>query len=186
MGSFIGSFIKRRRVKLLSKMVSDSDLRIPEILVTTTYLDSEQDSIPSILVTSYFSVEEADHPVPVDRGYLYPPDVYQLAESTHPQNQAVVNRFIQERLDNLDGYSSKTRSCDCECSQDLFRSIEESVQCPVCLDSPRGYIFQCEFGHVMCSSCRNRLRSCPVCRVKLVFPIRNLALEKLATMLYKK
>jgi len=160
-------------------MVARADFRIPEILVTRTVLDSEEESIPSILVTSYFT-EDIEEPRVAgevfDNDFLYPPQVFPLSEADHSPN----SRLIQDRLENID---YPRRSSKCDCSVDLFRCLEESIQCPVCYDSPRGYIFQCEFGHVMCAACRNRLRSCPVCRVKLIFPIRNLALEKLAKLL---
>mmetsp|Transcript_1551 Transcript_1551/g.5697 ORF Transcript_1551/g.5697 Transcript_1551/m.5697 type:complete len:501 (-) Transcript_1551:839-2341(-) len=64
----------------------------------------------------------------------------------------------------------------------------QSLECVVCLEAPRGKIFQCQNGHLTCETCDADLRRpyakvgnvppCPVCRVKLpVQPIRNLAAE---------
>merc|ERR1711915_809595 len=71
-------------------------------------------------------------------------------------------------------------------SKRLVQCIEECIWCPVCrTEAPHGSpIYQCPNGHVLCSSCRNRLLSCPVCREVLTLPpIRNRALEKLSSLL---
>ncbi|KAL1439408.1 hypothetical protein MTO96_010227 [Rhipicephalus appendiculatus] len=58
-------------------------------------------------------------------------------------------------------------------------SMLSLFECPVCLDSALPPIEQCRNGHVVCSSCRENVDSCPVCKEELN-NIRNLALEKLA------
>ena len=60
--------------------------------------------------------------------------------------------------------------------------MEESpilIECPVCLQIPRvtkGKIYQCTYGHILCSSCKEQLYQCPTCRAR---PIdhRNLIAE---------
>ena len=42
------------------------------------------------------------------------------------------------------------------------------VQCNICLEVPEeSPIYQCENGHIICTSCRQQLTDCPSCRVKL-------------------
>lgn len=53
-------------------------------------------------------------------------------------------------------------------------------ECPVCFDYALPPIMQCQSGHIVCSSCRPKLSSCPTCRGQLG-NIRNLAMEKVAT-----
>lgn len=54
-------------------------------------------------------------------------------------------------------------------------------ECPVCFDYVLPPIIQCQNGHLVCSSCRQKLTSCPTCRVPIATNIRNLPMEKLAT-----
>merc|ERR1712098_1034932 len=71
----------------------------------------------------------------------------------------------------------------CRCER-MTRTLEDSLECPVCRDKISGHVYQCHAGHVMCSPCRTRLLTCPVCRSLLTLPaIRNRALEKLAFLL---
>nr|XP_037287921.1 E3 ubiquitin-protein ligase Siah1-like [Rhipicephalus microplus] len=58
-------------------------------------------------------------------------------------------------------------------------SMVSLFECPVCLDSVLPPIVQCRNGHLVCSSCRANVDTCPVCREQLD-DIRNLALEKIA------
>ena len=55
----------------------------------------------------------------------------------------------------------------------------EKYQCPVCWEVPPGNIFQCQEGHFYCEDCFNGITNdkCPICRVDLILPIRNRALE---------
>ena len=58
-------------------------------------------------------------------------------------------------------------------------------ECPVCFDYVLPPIMQCQNGHLVCSSCRTKLSSCPTCRVPIANNIRNLFMEKLAsTMMF--
>jgi len=53
-------------------------------------------------------------------------------------------------------------------------------ECPVCFDYVLPPIYQCQAGHLVCSSCRPKLNCCPTCRGPLG-NIRNLAMEKVAS-----
>ncbi|OAF67634.1 hypothetical protein A3Q56_04627 [Intoshia linei] len=55
-------------------------------------------------------------------------------------------------------------------------------ECPVCFDYALPPITQCESGHILCFSCREKLDMCPTCRRSFnrFGKIRNLAMEKIA------
>ncbi|XP_030026705.2 E3 ubiquitin-protein ligase sina isoform X1 [Manduca sexta] len=65
-----------------------------------------------------------------------------------------------------------------EFNQSLLRLLE----CPVCLEWMEPPISQCRRGHLVCSRCRARLASCPVCRT-MFSSVRNRAMEGVAEML---
>ena len=58
--------------------------------------------------------------------------------------------------------------------------IKNVYSCTVCFNVPRkGYIYQCDNGHLHCSTCHEKLKKkkCPICRIKLR-ETRNLAAEQ--------
>ena len=68
-------------------------------------------------------------------------------------------------------------------SDNLEAKLREQLECPVCLTIPNtGPVFQCNNGHLICCHCRERLVTCPVCRVPLGYS-RNLTSEKLISIL---
>lgn len=58
-------------------------------------------------------------------------------------------------------------------------SIINMLECPVCLDTMKPPIFQCQNGHSVCNNCKGELSSCPTCRGALI-DTRNLIAEQLA------
>lgn len=58
-------------------------------------------------------------------------------------------------------------------------SILKLLECPVCLDTMKPPIFQCQNGHSVCNNCKRGLSSCPTCRGALI-DTRNLTAEQLA------
>ena len=61
-----------------------------------------------------------------------------------------------------------------------LEDIKNLHNCSVCLTVPRsGHIFQCDNGHLHCSSCHQKLKNkiCPVCRIRLR-ESRNLVAEQ--------
>ncbi|CAI8020844.1 E3 ubiquitin-protein ligase SIAH1 [Geodia barretti] len=52
-------------------------------------------------------------------------------------------------------------------------------ECPVCFDYVLPPIYQCESGHLICNTCKERVQCCPSCRGRLG-TVRNLAMEKVA------
>ena len=42
------------------------------------------------------------------------------------------------------------------------------LECPVCLEVPTSTpIYRCDNGHILCKECRNKLKTCPECRIRL-------------------
>ena len=60
------------------------------------------------------------------------------------------------------------------------KELRKSLECPVCLHTPKaGPLYQCENGHILCSGCNGKVQQCPECRVNLPnVRIRNLFAEK--------
>lgn len=57
--------------------------------------------------------------------------------------------------------------------------IMSVLECPVCMDTMRAPILQCQNGHNICSVCKLQLRNCPTCRGQFI-ETWSLALEKLS------
>ena len=70
-----------------------------------------------------------------------------------------------------------------ENSESWKAKLREELECPVCLTTPNtGPVFQCNNGHLICCNCREKLVTCPVCRVQLGYS-RNLTSEKMISLL---
>ena len=52
----------------------------------------------------------------------------------------------------------------------LMRSMREHLECPVCVSVPRGNVFQCGNGHILCQECHEKVQACPTCRELLSVP----------------
>ena len=63
-----------------------------------------------------------------------------------------------------------------------MREVERELECPICMDVSQPPIYQCEEGHIICSSCKPLLKVCPHnCGKKYSEPaIRCRFAEKLA------
>ena len=60
-----------------------------------------------------------------------------------------------------------------------IKKIIDVLECTTCLEVPEECpIYQCEKGHILCFSCREKLVDCPVCKVPLGW-IRSLTSEKI-------
>ena len=56
----------------------------------------------------------------------------------------------------------------------LSRIVESTLECPVCLSLPRELpVPCCPSGHIVCRSCRNEVKKCPVCRQKMPANMTN-------------
>ncbi|KAL2487855.1 E3 ubiquitin-protein ligase [Forsythia ovata] len=61
-------------------------------------------------------------------------------------------------------------------------AVHELLECPICMNIMYPPIHQCPNGHTLCSKCKSKVRSCPICRQELG-NIRCLALERVAESL---
>lgn len=60
----------------------------------------------------------------------------------------------------------------------IYKSyLKEKLECPICIRIALPPIMQCRNGHVICNSCRNKVRDCPVCR-EADIDVRNLFAER--------
>ena len=57
--------------------------------------------------------------------------------------------------------------------QKSIRQKEEELLCPVCLEVATVPIFACQEMHLLCSTCRPRLKECPECRATLQNPAKR-------------
>lgn len=71
-----------------------------------------------------------------------------------------------------------TESLKMETGEDDEDAVDDSLKCPVCLIIPRtSPVFSCLNGHIICSKCRQKLASCPLCRAEIQY--RNVFAERL-------
>eukprot|EP00092_Neocalanus_flemingeri_P024024 GFUD01026058.1.p1 GENE.GFUD01026058.1~~GFUD01026058.1.p1 ORF type:complete len:162 (+),score=46.87 GFUD01026058.1:74-559(+) len=160
-------------------------LAVPDIIITSPILESGEKDFPSITVTRDMDDQDFNSSDLTldsiiinnsDQGGLYPPSLYIAARSSNHRQQQNVEDFIQSRLTSIAPTS-------CRCTS-IVKSVEESLECPVCRDRVGTEVYQCHRGHIMCQPCRSRLLTCPVCRSLLTLPaIRNRAMERLASIL---
>ncbi|XP_068142197.1 probable E3 ubiquitin-protein ligase sinah [Drosophila tropicalis] len=73
-------------------------------------------------------------------------------------------------------------ACDKPQEASISDFLVSLLECPVCFGYMMPPIMQCSRGHLICSSCRQKLTVCPVCRTTMS-NIRNLAMEKVASKL---
>lgn len=60
----------------------------------------------------------------------------------------------------------------------IYKSyLKEKLECPICIRIALPPIMQCRNGHVICNSCRHKVRDCPVCR-EADIDVRNLFAER--------
>ena len=72
---------------------------------------------------------------------------------------------LQTSLEDLEKENQKLK----EKYNTLVCKLEERLRCPVCLEVPTtGPVYNCLYGHSVCSSCYTGYNSdCPQCRVKM-------------------
>lgn len=50
----------------------------------------------------------------------------------------------------------------------IIQELAEDLECPVCYEFPSQLIFTCVVGHLICGRCHAMLKTCPLCRERLV------------------
>jgi len=47
-----------------------------------------------------------------------------------------------------------------------IEELEKELECPVCLEVANTPIYKCSDDHLVCSQCRTKMTTCPVCRTR--------------------
>ena len=95
----------------------------------------------------------------------------------------LANKFLVSHCQAEDNESQTSQNSSHDGSlRDLLLN-ELDLECPCCLDIPRGVVLQCMKGHMICTECRKKLTKCPSCReaYKRLMP-RSLIAERLIIM----
>jgi len=96
-----------------------------------------------------------------------------------PMNSTSERREDEKPIENIKGIT-KDRKNEIEAAVKLVEDSRKILECPVCYLTclpPR--IWQCNNGHLTCSSCHTHTRVCPLCRTPFS-NVRPLAAERLA------
>lgn len=107
------------------------------------------------------------------------------------KNDVQSEYLAQDQNNNQDGATSlnvdhKSGEAALKVLERQIKSAEESLECPVCLETPKSPIFQCGAGHLICSECKPRMKMCPICKAPYKEPaLRNRFAETSAEKLEK-
>ena len=85
------------------------------------------------------------------------------SDLTSSENSKTINNLVAAEKKKLDDEFLARRV---EFFDQQIQSMEQSLECPVCMETCLAPIFQCEESHLICDRCRDRVTICPVCRVK--------------------
>ncbi|XP_022257051.1 E3 ubiquitin-protein ligase Siah1-like isoform X1 [Limulus polyphemus] len=80
----------------------------------------------------------------------------------------------------LSGSKVKTHFTTVMTAPSSASDLVSLFECPVCFEFVLPPILQCQNGHLVCSTCRQKITCCPTCRAP-IGNIRNLAMEKVAS-----
>jgi len=173
-------------ILITSPLFEHDDRFLPRITVTRDESDIDQDDVEENILSMEILDEGEMNLIGSTIGEsrsIFPDSLFDAARSENATDRNNVEDFINSRLDYINRPHEFEDEHLCRCER-MTRTLEDSLECPVCRDKISGHVYQCHAGHVMCSPCRTRLLTCPVCRSLLTLPaIRNRALEKLAFLL---
>ena len=103
------------------------------------------------------------------------------------KNPVVDNSKSDEASKNKNSANVNMKEAKKKARSAELKEIERELECPVCMEVSRPPIYQCEEGHIICSSCKPLLKVCPHnCGQKYSEPaIRCRFAEKLADRYFK-
>merc|ERR1711879_910153 len=105
------------------------DKEMPSITVTRDLDEQDysptENTLDSVIITNSGS-----------SAGLFPPSLFLAARSSNPVTQRNVEDFIQSRLES---FAPPPTSCRCST---FVRSVEESLECPVCRDRVEREVYQ--------------------------------------------
>lgn len=94
-------------------------------------------------------------------------------------NETIINilalRQMTESIESITIEVKLSSANDCTVFDE---KILQYFECPVCKTLMKPPIYQCKFGHSVCSNCRPKLEKCPNCRA-IFGTTRNFSLEAL-------
>ena len=98
------------------------------------------------------------------------------------KNPVISDSKSESNSNQTSSDSAKNKDTRKKAKSAEMREVERELECPVCMDVSRPPIYQCEEGHIICSSCKPLLKVCPHnCGKKYSEPaIRCRFAEKLA------
>lgn len=114
----------------------------------------------------------------------------QMEMETCTIDQYFENKLLNEinitnikQLLNASRYINFTFAIDLPKSDELPKAVVDLMVCPVCKTVMRPPIYQCSLGHSICSECKTKINSCPICRGSFYgAQIRNYLAENVASL----
>ena len=105
-----------------------------------------------------------------------------MSEYAIIKNPVVSNSKSSPSSEKMTSDAKKPKDTKKNSKSAELREVERELECPVCMEVSRPPIYQCEEGHIICSSCKPLLKVCPHnCGQKYSEPaIRCRFAEKLA------
>ena len=100
----------------------------------------------------------------------------------------------EDPQDHTDPISKQKKVAAKEAGEEAtMDSLVKNAECIVCYDVPRGHVYSCKNGHIICHTCEARLKStnrgqvfnCPECRVPYT-GCRNLFVSKFLEYYYRE
>ena len=109
-----------------------------------------------------------------------------LQETCHKIDEKISKYSVVQPKDGYVQPKQRPLKRDVKKSGEL-KELEAELECPVCMEVSRPPIYQCEEGHIICSTCKPLLKVCPHnCGQKYSEPaIRCRFAEKLADKYFK-
>jgi len=157
--------IKLNQVIKLDKELSDLETKIAKLRMKKTEL-LEESKVDDRKIEKYEEkkqklegVIEQELKRSKEKGNTIKDEIQDLETRLQETNMLIQNPPYDDKL-------------SCEPNKELLEFIENQIiekekelECPVCLEVACSPIFMCSEQHLICSSCRPKLSSCPECRV---------------------
>ena len=101
-------------------------------------------------------------------------------EGLFPSSFVTMDTEIDTELDltrmDINRNRAQSSTSGPELTDFLAKSIKEKeaeLECPVCLETAEEPIYMCPESHLICSTCRPRVKECLLCRVVYPAPLRR-------------
>ncbi|XP_076894019.1 putative E3 ubiquitin-protein ligase SINA-like 6 [Bidens hawaiensis] len=129
--------------------------------------DEEEGNPPAIVKRPRLSDNASQSRTPVPPSLQELESVVEMQNQRQPDGVAVANRIMKRNSGGLGN------------GMHVIVTDTDVLDCPICLDPLSAPIFQCENGHIACSSCCKKVkRKCPCCCMPIGYN-RCRAVEKI-------